>query len=370
MRVSACMIVKNEAPVLGSSLESLLGRVDEIVVVDNGSTDGSVAIAEAAGARVLSDPGDLAAIRNRALAEARGDYCLMIDADEIVQPETWAAFANFLREGRHPRGRIQVISETSEGIASAWNTRVCVNDGRFRYEGRIHEQLLGPGSVGNTGLAVLHSGYSPAVLGRKGSRDRNLRLLETELASRPRDAYLNYQLGKTRLVSGRPAESLAPFAIAIEHAAPQATFTSALACDYGYALKAAGRAAEALAVVRRFQPHYPDYTDLWFLEGLCHLALGAAVEMRRAFEKCLALGEAPLYATVQGVGTFLPLYNLGLYHELLGEADPSARAVRASARVEPDIHARLEAARRAAVAEGALAPDGSVKARRRRRPGR
>jgi glycosyltransferase involved in cell wall biosynthesis len=276
MRVSACMIVKDEAPVLGSSLDSLRGRVDEIVVVDNGSTDGSVAIAGAAGARVLSDPGDLSAIRNRALAEARGDYCLMIDADEVVQPETWAAFAHFLREGRHPRGRIQVISETAEGIASVWNTRVCVNDGRFRYEGTVHEQLAGPGSVGNTGLAVLHSGYSPAALARKGSRDRNLRLLEAELASRPRDAYLNYQLGKTRLVSGRAAESLAAFAVAVEHASPQASFTSALACDYGYALKSVGRVADGLAVVRRFQPHYPDYTDLWFLEGLCHLALGDA----------------------------------------------------------------------------------------------
>lgn len=335
MRVSACMIVKDEAPVLGSSLDSLRGRVDEIVVVDNGSTDGSVAIAGAAGARVLSDPGDLSAIRNRALAEARGDYCLMIDADEVVQPETWAAFAHFLREGRHPRGRIQVISETAEGIASVWNTRVCVNDGRFRYEGTVHEQLAGPGSVGNTGLAVLHSGYSPAALARKGSRDRNLRLLEAELASRPRDAYLNYQLGKTRLVSGRAAESLAAFAVAVEHASPQASFTSALACDYGYALKSVGRVADGLAVVRRFQPHYPDYTDLWFLEGLCHLALGDAGEMRRAFENCLALGEAPLYATVQGVGTFRPLYNLGLYHELMGEKDRARELYQQALAVSP-----------------------------------
>jgi glycosyltransferase involved in cell wall biosynthesis len=314
------MIVKDEASVLQSSLDSLRGRVDEIVVVDNGSTDASADLARAAGARVFVDAGDLQTIRNRALAEARGSHCLMVDADEIVQPETWPAFAQFVRESPHPRGRILQVSETAEGIASIWITRVCVNDGRFRYEGRIHEQLVGPGSVGNTGLAVTHSGYSPETLARKGTSDRNLRLLRAELADRPRDAYLNYQLGKTLLVAGRAGEALAPFAIAVEHALPSASFTSALACDYGYALKASGRADDALALVRRFQAHFPDYTDLWFLEGLCHLALGQLREMQQAFETCLALGEATQYATVQGVGTFRALYNLGLYQELLGNA--------------------------------------------------
>jgi tetratricopeptide (TPR) repeat protein len=71
-------------------------------------------------------------------------------------------------------------------------------------------------------------------------------------------------------------------------------------------------------------PHFPDYTDLWFLAALCHLALGQASEMVGAFERCLALGEAPRYATVEGVGSFRPLYNLGLYHELGGDL-PRAR---------------------------------------------
>jgi len=313
------MIVKNEAAVLGPALQSLAGQVDEIVVVDNGSTDDGPAIAAAAGARVFFDPGDLATIRNRALREARGEWCLMIDADEIVEPQTWGAFARFVREAPHPRGRLQQVSDTAEGIASVWITRVCVNDGQFRYEGRIHEQLVGPGSVGNTGLAVRHSGYTPLALARKGTAERNLTLLRADLASRPGDPYLHYQIGKTLLVSGRATDSLPSLSMAIGRVPTSASYASALACDYGYALKAAGRPAEALAVVHRFQVEHPDYTDLWFLEGLCHLALGHTREMITAFERCLALGEAPLYATVQGVGTFRPLFNLGLYYELTGD---------------------------------------------------
>jgi glycosyltransferase involved in cell wall biosynthesis len=313
------MIVKNEASVLGACLDSLRGHVDEIVVVDGGSTDDGVAIAAGAGARVFVDLGDVSAARNRALRAARGEYCLMIDGDEVVRPETWAAFSDFVREARHPRGRIMQVSDTAEGIASVWITRVCVNDERFHYEGSIHEQLVGPDSVGNTGLAVLHSGYSPQSLARKGSSDRNLRLLRAELARHPRDPYLNYQLGKTLLVSKRADEALPSFAIALERVSPSASYASALACDFGYALKAAGRPADALAIVRRFQREFPDYTDLWFLEGLCHLAIGSTDQMVLAFERCLALGEAPRYATVQGVGTFRALYNLGLYHELRGD---------------------------------------------------
>ncbi len=347
-RVSACMIVKNEAPVLQASLDSLRGLAFEVVVVDGGSTDGSVTIAEAAGARVLVELGDLSASRNRALREARGDYCLMVDADEIVVPESWPLLLAFLAEGRHPRGRIQQVSETADGIASLWITRLCPNDRRFHYEGSAHEQLLGPGSIGNTGLRVLHSGYSPATLARKGSSERNLRLVREAIARDPEQPYLRYQLGKTLLVAGRAAEALEPFASALEQVPADAPYLSAFACDYGYALKAAGRPADALALVRRYQARYPDYTDLWFLEGLCHLATGDVAAMLTAFERCLALGEAPMYATVQGVGSYRALYNLGLYHELAGDRDKAREHYERALAVNPGFAVaarRLEALR-------------------------
>src|SRR5271154_6648366 len=139
MRLSVCMIVKDEAPILRSALDGVRGHAHEIIVVDGGSIDETVAIARASGARVFIQPGGFSVNRNRALSEATGDYCLMIDADEIVEARTWNVFSEFVREGRHPRGRILVISDTAEGTASVWITRVCVNDGRFHYEGVIHE---------------------------------------------------------------------------------------------------------------------------------------------------------------------------------------------------------------------------------------
>ncbi len=83
-RLSLCMIVKDEAEMLPECLASVQGVVDEIVIVDTGSTDDTVAIAHAAGAKVVHEPwqNDFARARNAALAHATGDYVLQLDADE------------------------------------------------------------------------------------------------------------------------------------------------------------------------------------------------------------------------------------------------------------------------------------------------
>lgn len=147
---------------------------------------------------------------------------------------------------------------------------------------------------------------------------------------------------KTLLVGGRATEAIAPFAAALARVPVAAGYTSSLVCDYGYALKGAARPAEALAVIQRFLPHFPDYTDLWFLAGLCHLALGQAREMVGAFDRCLALGEAPRYATVRGVGSFRPLYNLGLFHELNGDHAKARDCYRRALEAQPSFTAAKE----------------------------
>jgi tetratricopeptide (TPR) repeat protein len=346
VQLSACIIVKNEGPVFAATLESLRGRAFEMVVVDGGSTDDSVAIAERYGARVFVDRGDLSAARNRALAEARGTHCLMIDADEVVRADTWPLLLAFLDDGRHPRGRVVQLSETANGRVRVPITRVCVRDGQSRYHGSAHEQLVGPGTVGDTGLVLLHSGYTPETLARKNSGPRNLRLLREELARRPDDPYLHYQLGHTLLVTGDPVGAVACLERALRVLPRDAGYASALACDLGYALKAAGRPAAALEAVKRFQRALPDFTDLWFLEGLCHMALGRAAEMLRAFERCLELGEPSGHPTVMGVGSFRAQYNIGLYHELAGDPARARRHYELAVAGDPGFRAAEDRLRR------------------------
>jgi len=86
-----CMIVKNEEKFLGKCLESVKGLADEIIVVDTGSTDRTIEIAKKAGAKVISYEwnDDTAAARNAGLKEAKGDWILILDADEIIGKESF-----------------------------------------------------------------------------------------------------------------------------------------------------------------------------------------------------------------------------------------------------------------------------------------
>lgn len=96
-RVTACLVVQNERERLTEALDSV-SFCDEIVVVDGGSTDGTVKIAEAAGAKVIENPWPGFAVqRNLALNHASGDWVLEIDADERVSPRLRASIERLVQ---------------------------------------------------------------------------------------------------------------------------------------------------------------------------------------------------------------------------------------------------------------------------------
>ena len=115
--LSLSMIVRDEAGQIEDCLKSAQGFVDEMVVVDTGSKDNTVALAEAAGARVeqIEWPGDFAPARNQALAMVQGDWVLVLDADERLKPEAWTPLRALMAQPdvlvinllRHERGAIQ-----------------------------------------------------------------------------------------------------------------------------------------------------------------------------------------------------------------------------------------------------------------------
>jgi len=335
------MIVRDEAEVLPVTLASLRAPADELVVVDTGSRDATREIARRAGARVLEEPwrDDFAAARNAALSAARGRWCLMLDADEPVEVETWPALATFLAAGECALGRVRVVSETPDGRVHETITRLCRNDGRARYEGRIHEQLVAPGRSGDTGLVCWHQGYTEEALLSKDKIARNVRLLRIALEDAPDDAYLRFQLGRTLWRAGGAGreEALEQLGAALAAAPASAPWAAGALRDLGHALREAGRAAEALALTGRGRAAHPDFTDLAFLEGLLHLDLGDAAAMLRAFETCLALGETRRYTSVEGVGSYRAHHNLGLFRELSGDPARARAHYEAALAVAPDF---------------------------------
>jgi glycosyltransferase involved in cell wall biosynthesis len=141
------MIVRNEEPALRHCLDSVVGVVDEIVIVDTGSTDATVAIAEAEKATVLHHgfpPVDFAAARNAGLDQARGDHILVLDADERLTLESGPLVRELVAD-QHDIGYI--VSRRNipaEPGGKAWidhAVRLFPGNPLFRYAGVVHETV-------------------------------------------------------------------------------------------------------------------------------------------------------------------------------------------------------------------------------------
>ncbi len=193
IRVSVCYIVKNEEKNLPISLETVKDIADELVIVDTGSTDSTLRIAEEAGARVFHFQwcDDFAAARNHALDQATGDWIVFLDADEgFLHPEKVLAKLREI-DGRRPPvdgvivADINISPETGEQLGICRPVRAFRNLPRIRYQGRIHETIASRDGTlrlcqDDGGMSMYHTGYTEGVRIQKAKR--NLRLLLRDAA--------------------------------------------------------------------------------------------------------------------------------------------------------------------------------------------
>lgn len=206
--VSLCMIVRNEAKFLERCLDSVREHVDEMVVLDTGSTDETREIAARAGAKVFSQPwtNDFAAARNAALAHAKGSWVLQLDADERLAPGCGARLRAFVERTDRDCGLLRLHdARTLEAGATdvisgkqRLGDSICVprlfrRQDDVAYTGVIHEEITP--WLARRGMKVdfvdadiVHLGRVDEIVKSRQKRVRNAELLR-QWAARDRDDY-------------------------------------------------------------------------------------------------------------------------------------------------------------------------------------
>ena len=305
-QISLCMIVKNEEEFLPGCLDSVKGVVDEIVIVDTGSTDRTVEIARQYGAKVYHYEwnDDFAAARNESLKHATCGWILVLDADERLDASSGPVL-RAVASGRAPKAIYGCwVSNRGESgkLTEHVAPRFFPGGGAVAYEGFIHEQPR-PVREGSSlrkecpvlkGFVVTHVGYQASLIRERNKRARNISLLERALA-REDNAYQRYKLGATLLEEGCVDRGVSELEHALtllagasaSGAEAQRAQIRALLCR---AYLKSHRVGDALACIRAALEECPDFKAAQFQYGLCLAEAGEIAEARDYFTRLALVG--------------------------------------------------------------------------------
>jgi tetratricopeptide (TPR) repeat protein len=309
------MIVKNEEDHLPRCLGSVQGLADEIVIVDTGSSDRTVEIAGQFGAKLghFKWCDDFAAARNESLRLCTGDWVLILDADEAVDPLDHAALRALMREEGPQAYRLRLrsylpdaaqttldsapipnVSHYAEGREFGYYTdfyalRLCRRFPDLHFVGRIHE-LLDPFlearglEIGRAEVVIHH--YGKVLLEREAyKKDFYLRLTEEEVLRDPTNHQVHFNLMMQAMVAGewRTCLKAAETYTKLKRDAPYLVFLA-----MGTAHQHLGNPVAALQWLDQLLQAAPDHTLALTYKAHNLAALGRLDEARACLEKAIA----------------------------------------------------------------------------------
>ena len=302
-RVSLSMIVKDGAQTLGRCLASVADLVDEMVVVDTGSTDATPAVAAGLGARVEVVPWDdsFAAARNESLRRATGDWVFWLDADEWLDDDGRGRFRALIdrlgaEDAVYFMRQVSPRGGPGAGELVVSQPRLFRNGPDVRWRYRVHEQVvdscLRRGDQPRlTDVIVHHSGYESADVSRR-KEGRNLRLLERERAENPDDSWVLFQLARLTLQDRFP-EARAHLLQALQRTGPGDPLRRPLYALLAKGYRAQGEPAAARQALDEGLALYPTDTNLLFESGALAFEAGALDEAAAAFTTLLTTRPDP-----------------------------------------------------------------------------
>jgi glycosyltransferase involved in cell wall biosynthesis len=332
------MIVKNEEDSLQRCLGSVRDFVDEIIIVDTGSTDKTVEIAQSFGAKIyyFEWNDNFADARNHSLSKATKDWILVMDADdEFEREDKWKLLnitENKVIGANAYCGRTICYSgevPDKNSIIMNMNIRLIKNHRGYKFEGSIHEQIvLAPEDLGNPYALVAidirfhHYGYLVSVIAAKDKHTRNIGLIEKELKKNSQNAFMLFNMGNEYYAMHDYKKALDYYMQSYKYFDPQPGFSSMLLIRIIMCHQTMGNSKEIFSFVKFGLKYYPRFTDFEYLKGDELLRQKKILQAICAYKKCLKIGEPPVNMNnMAGIGTYKPHYTLSTIYTAIGEYD-------------------------------------------------
>ncbi len=298
------MIVRNEAAFLADALRSVAGAVDEICIVDTGSTDETLAIAASFGARIAQEDwrDDFAWARNAALALAQRRWIFVLDADERLATHSHDELRAIGAEPSRRRGKwiaCRNLTDDVKGSGAMTNAivRVFPNDARIRYRNRIHEFIALDGSesglpADRTSIEIVHHGYLSEVVRERKKGERNLRLSRAAAEAEPNDPFHQYNLAMSLVLAADRDGAIRAFERVrdLTAQAPRGYRAHALAVLADLYAEHRGDTATAGLTIRECLRIAPNFSNAHFTHGKLLARSGQRFEAREAFGRAIAAG--------------------------------------------------------------------------------
>ncbi len=353
------MIVKNEEDCIERCLKGVEHVVDEMIIVDTGSTDNTIDICKSYGATIHSFQWnhDFSAARNFGLEKASGDWILWLDADEEVDAKDRYKLRDVLYWNDYDLLSIHLINyygETidPEKVLSIAHPRLFRNGLGFKFQNRIHEtlnvhEILSeeeyPHRTGLAPIKVFHYGYTSATVNKKEKFKRNLALLEQELQEGRNLCWTHYHIASEYYRDQQYEKSFEHVNLAIVHFLSMGLTPPSLLYKLKYSiLLSIGSMEGAYEGIQRAITLYPDYADLHFYFGVILIYKKEFSKAIGAFGKCIEIGEGNLKHLVQnGLSSFQAWHYIGVCQEQLGMKEQAVhsylKALSISSTFEPSI---------------------------------
>lgn len=280
MGISACIICKNEEKNIERCLRSLDGAVNEIILVDTGSTDNTISLAKKFKVNIYNYKweDDFSSARNFSLDKAKEEWALIIDCDEELTKESIPLLKD-LSTNKQFEGFGVIVSNIIGGMESysVQSLRLFRNKKEYRFHSPIHEQVgdrivnaKGQYAVLSSKIKFIHYGYEHDEKLEFEKTQRNLRLLN-KVKEEERDSLYYLHLGNeyVRLNNYLEAQKLytKSFTLASDKSPHYTQLAHKLVDVYVNLKDFTGGLAYSTMFINKF----PDFKAMLFLNAICNI---------------------------------------------------------------------------------------------------